>query len=78
MLLRSFGSENTSHTVNKGDNMADRVNYRILEIDFTTDNSDNDIADVDGVTYYRSGQSRTAGNGFSVTGFELSRSESVV
>ncbi len=44
----------------------DRINQRILDIDFTTDNSDNDIADVDGVTFYRSSQSRTAGEGFAV------------
>lgn len=47
--------------------MADRLNYRILEIDFETDDSDNDIRDITAVTYFRSGQSRTAGNGFSVT-----------
>lgn len=55
--------------------MSDRLNYRILEIDFTTDNSDNDIADVDGITYYRDAQSRTAGNGYSVTGFQVSDGE---
>jgi hypothetical protein len=55
--------------------MSDRLNFRILEIDFTTDNSDNDIADVDAITYYRSAQSRTAGNGFSVTDFQLSDGE---
>lgn len=37
---------------------------RILDIDFTTDNSDNDIFEVDAVTYYRDAQSRAAGNGF--------------
>lgn len=52
--------------------MSDRLNYRILEIDFTSDNSDNDIADVDAVTFYRDAQSRTAANGYSVVGFELS------
>ncbi len=44
----------------------DRLNLRILDIDFTTDNSDNDIADIDGVTFYRNAQSRTAGEGFAV------------
>ena len=44
----------------------DRQNQRILEIDFTTDNSDNDIFDVDALTFFRSAQSRTAGNGFAV------------
>ena len=39
---------------------------RILDIDFTTDNSDNDIADIDGLTFYRDAQSRSASNGFSV------------
>ena len=44
----------------------DRGNLRILDIDFTTDNSDNDIEDVISVTFYRNAQSRTAGNGFAV------------
>ena len=52
--------------------MSDRHNYRILEIDFTTDNSDDDIAEVDGLTFYRDHQSRKAGNGFSILGYELS------
>ena len=44
----------------------DRLNQRILDIDFTTSNAGNDIFDVDAVTFYRNAQSRTAGNGFSV------------
>lgn len=39
---------------------------RILDIDFTTDNSDNDIFDVDALTFYRDAQSRSASLGFSV------------
>ena len=48
---------------------------RILDIDFTTDNSDNDIADIDALTYFRDGQSRTAGNGFAVVDVEVSDGE---
>lgn len=44
-----------------------RGNQRILDIDFTTDNSDNDIESVDGLTYYRDAQSRTAANGYSIS-----------
>ena len=44
----------------------DRQNQRILNIGFTTDNSDNDIFDVDSLVFYRSAQSRTASNGFAV------------
>ncbi len=43
-----------------------RGNMRILEIDLTTDNSDNDIESIDTVQFFRDAQSRTAGNGFSV------------
>ena len=43
-----------------------RAQLRILEIDFTTDDSDDDIESVDAITVYRDAQSRTAGNGYSV------------
>ncbi len=55
--------------------MSDRGNYRILEIDFSYDSTNNDLTDVDLITLYRSGQSRSAGNGYSVLGFELSNLE---
>jgi len=45
--------------------MQDRHAQRILEIDFTTDNSDDDIESIDAVTYFFTGQSRTAAAGFS-------------
>ena len=44
----------------------DRLNQRILQINYTKDDSDNDIFDIDALTFYRSAQSRTAGNGFAV------------
>ncbi len=43
-----------------------RQNMRILEIDFTTDNSDNDMESIDTITFFRDAQSRTASNGFDV------------
>lgn len=55
--------------------MSDRLNHRILDIDFTTDDSDNDIVEVGGLTFYRDAQSRTAGNGFSILGYELADGE---
>ncbi len=41
---------------------------RILVIEITTDNSDNDIESVDSVTFYRNEAERIAGNGYSVGG----------
>ena len=44
----------------------DRQNQRILDIVQTHDSGNNDITDVTSVTFYRSAQSKTAGNGFLV------------
>ena len=52
--------------------MADRHNYRILEIDFSYDTTNNDLTDVDAITIYRGAASRVAGNGYKVLGFLLS------
>lgn len=40
---------------------------RILEIDFTTDNSDNDIESIDALTFYRDPNERVDGNGISLS-----------
>lgn len=39
---------------------------RILDIDYTYDNSEDNLFEVDALTFYRDAQSRSAGNGFSV------------
>lgn len=39
---------------------------RILDIDFTTGTTNNDIFEVDALTFYRDAQSRSASLGFSV------------
>jgi len=55
--------------------MSDRLNYRILEIDFTVDQSDDDIEELDAVTYFRDAQSRTAGNGHAIVDVKASDGE---
>ena len=55
--------------------MADRLNYRILEIELMTDNSDNDIEQIIGLTFYRDAQSKTASNGYSLLDVEVSAAE---
>ena len=44
----------------------DRSSLRILDIDFLVDQSDDDIESVTALTFYRTAQSRSAGNGFSL------------